>query len=227
MHSGKQLEVILPIVHIGYVNDLLGAIECSKVRPWRIILIDNLLDNRLPYIYPTNILNIRYVKNYPPKSCNESWNQGIGLLDERTTHVSILNDDIMICNEFFHRILDSADLIYNCGVVCPNTILERSRLVQSPYSRSALVPMRRREGWAFTIRREVLDLVPTIPTEKMKNFCGDDWIWLWTLKNGFRWYKNMSISIWHAVGSSIAKAGVRPTMNAEKKAFAAERSKIQ
>ena len=101
---------------------------------------------------------------------------------------------------------------WDCGVVCPETIYEEN-FPPEP-EQFQVEAMKSREGWAFTIRKSVLKKIPAIP-EQLKTFCGDDWFWVHTMRQGQVWLKMKGICIYHYIGVSVRERGLRITMRKE------------
>ena len=151
-------------------------------------------------------------------SCNESWNYGISKLDDDCDLVSILNDDILLNRYFFEKVVFTFKRFKYAGVVCPFTVNDRRDMQYFTKNGSIFQKMTKREGWAFTIKKSLLDQIPPIPAQ-LKTFCGDDWFWHYTHKKGLFWYKHIGNCIFHHVGAAVRKLGVRKNMNAEKRIF--------
>ena len=128
--------------------------------------------------------------------------------------ISILNDDIIITQNFFLVLGASMTYAKHAAVLCPH--VTTSHLVLHNAFFGYLKQMAKREGWAFSIRAEIAKKMPAIPN-KLKTFCGDDWIF----HHCQPWYKMTTNPIRHLVGGSMRDAGSpRPDMLKEKRIFA-------
>mgnify|MGYP000986096547 FL=1 len=227
---GTRLAVIVPVVNTGLADKMFASIERNTVHPQRILIIDN--SNRDETYNPhiqwrhLELTVMKYPQNI---GVNESWNVGIKHVG-KCDLLSILNDDIILNERFFERLVAPFQLI-DCAVICPqteNTIenFERAKL-NAPLAFD-VAPMKRREGWAFTYRKDILDKLPRIPVEQFRTFCGDDWFWYHTAMLKYRWYRDFNNVIYHKVGASLdILPDLRETLRAEKEAFALELQKIR
>lgn len=200
---GKNMlfQVIIPVVNIGMLDILIGNILNNTILPETIIIINNSSQQIKTSILPT----IKFVVINPPAPLfvNESWNLGISKLSE-CDFVSILNDDIEIPTTFFKRIANGFKNFSKAGVICPCTVADRA-MIALP-TRDSYEKMKKKEGWAFTIRKNLLDTIPPIPSE-LKLFFGDDYFWWHVYRggSGYIWYKDCGTIIYHAIGTSLRK----------------------
>jgi hypothetical protein len=209
-----MIEVILPVIRPELAALLLKDMEANELRPGRVILIDNTPDGWMP----DTKLNLLYARHSRLMTgVNASWNLGAHILRPETQYVSFLNDDIRVNPLFFKNIVSAFKWLSGAGAVCPQTMDNMSALDVSD-ARLTISQMRRREGWAFTLRRELLDRIPPIP-EALKIFCGDDWYWRWTYRLGYAWVKQLGNWVYHKPGASADPAFQR-ALKAEKALFA-------
>lgn len=204
-----MIDVILPVIRRDDADLLFSDMEKNTIEPTRVIVIDNTGGG----YFPRTRLPVLYISPPQPLGVNASWNIGSALA--RESFVSFLNDDLRISSGFFDGIVRTFNSNHNAGVVCPQTsyqLYEVSCRVQGYHV------MNRREGWAFTMRRELLHTMPEIP-DQLKIFCGDDWYWHWTHKLGKRWIKQAGNIIYHQPGAS-ALPKYKATLKAEKALFA-------
>jgi hypothetical protein len=99
-----------------------------------------------------------------------------------------------------------------CAVACPETVETTQSLKRGRVNR---VVMEEREGWCFTIKKPVLDLIPPIPDNTFKTYWGDNWIWNKTQEMGFFWAKDLGNPIWHYKGVSVLATGERKSKRPE------------
>jgi GT2 family glycosyltransferase len=207
-----MIEGIIPVIRGKEADLLLDDMEKNTVPPGRVIVIDN---TGCGY-FPTTRLPVLYVRPPAPLGVNASWNIGAALAVGE--FVSILNDDIRINQRFFEGICGAFSSCPESGVVCPQTTDNPMDVRPNPCADYRQLLMSKREGWAFTIRRELLDRIPPIP-EELKIFCGDDWYWHWARKLGRVWVKQNGNIIYHRPGAS-AGPEARHFLKAEKNLFA-------
>lgn len=201
-----NFNVIIPVVHSDMCDDVIQSIEQNSIHPKRIIIIDNTKDR--DYKPSSNSIPID-VYHSEKGLVNESWNLGISKVDIRADYVTILNDDIFLNSYFFQRIIETFKKNGNCGVACPKTVLEKEEIAGKGVGRQDIVMMKKREGWAFTIRKGLLDHIAPIPSHRVTIFHGDDWFWYWTKTRGNYWYKDRGNLIWHKVGASVKSLSMR------------------
>lgn len=201
-------KVIVPVVSRELAKILLDSIARNTTQPEAVIIIDNSLGKK-PFTYPG--LPIDVISQGMRLGVNASWNMGADRARD-CDYLAILNDDVALCDTFFERNTRVFEQIPGCGVVCPDTRHDLSCTIRSP----RIVQMKKREGWAFSIRRNIMEDIPRIP-KALKTFCGDDWIWLWTHRLGYIWCKDTGNIVTHDVGRAVSALGVRNDLEKEKR----------
>jgi len=212
----EQLSVVIPVMRWDLVLQLLKDIESNTILPEKVILINN---SRMPSNFPkkfafnTEIFDVG--KNI---GVNAAWNYAMRNC-RPGSHLSVLNDDI---RHYFFELTESAfKQAPIIGVVCPETIGDFEKSRDRCFIGNNLQRMRKREGWAFTIRNTLRPQLPLIPDELFV-FFGDDWIWTWTHELGMTWFKDFSNVIYHRIGGTLRQAENRPLralLNKERKAY--------
>jgi len=215
-----KFNVIIPVIRRDLFSLLLADLCGQSVLPELVIIIDNSrgLDAETLKHLPFEVYLI--VPNHNI-GVNPAWNWGVGLAKDCDA-VAILNDDIRLGSEFFHKISIAFGCSPDAAAVCPLTNSDDpdAHRIDIPYAPKYLSPMRKREGWAMVIRRQVLDQIPPIP-DALRIFCGDDWFWYWSHRMGRPWIKDLSNVIYHQVGASMMiRPEARQNLKAEKAAFA-------
>lgn len=215
----KKIHIIIPVVQTELTDQLLKILVRNTVRPKKIIIIDNSQKNYLPPKGVSDNIDTEVHIFDPPKKVNESWKIGFSH-SKNADIVSILNDDIILSRYFFEKILIVFDRVKDAAIVSPYTRVPRgirgtrskSGTPEFPNTSSPLsnkvMSIMFRQGWAFSIRRDVLDKIPTIPDE-LTMFCGDDWLFLWSVNMGFKWYLMLDNRCFHYTGTSVAKMHFR------------------
>jgi hypothetical protein len=214
-----RIAAIVPTVKPEVFFSFMDSLSAVERKPDMLFVIDNSADGVAVRNYGADYEVVRPEK---PLTVNESWNIGIQLTREYDI-VSFLNDDVLLNKDFF-RSIDLAFQYENkyCGVFFPVTTGSKKEFTEAennPISSGPYEQMKRREGWAFSIKREALDACPLIPADILKTFCGDDWIWHYTHKAGFNWYRDLSSVIYHAVGGTVNGSAVRETLKHERSEF--------
>lgn len=199
----KNIQVVVPVMGIDRFRKLAENICANSRLPSLVVIVNNSGQNITDL--PFEDYKIPYTIVVPPKSLavNAAWTLGISILSE-CDYVSILNDDIEIPSHFFSHIIRNFRCLPDAGAICPYTDMNRKNIPYLDYGLNDVSRMKHKEGWAFTIRKNLLDEIPPIPTE-LTMFFGDDWYWWHTYKRGFLWYKDNGIAIYHAVGASLRK----------------------
>lgn len=198
----KIFQVIIPVVNIRMLNTLLSNICENTVLPSSVIIINN--STRQITLPKSSGISFRMIEPDIPMYVNDSWNMGISHLSE-CDFVSILNDDIEIPRTFFERIAKGFKSHSNAGAICPCTVTNRADIIDFPLT-NGYMKMKKKEGWAYTIRKDILDTIPPIHPS-LKLFYGDDWFWWHVYRggSGCLWYKDHGTVIYHAVGVALRR----------------------
>ena len=201
-----MFQIIIPVVNIDLFNILFNNILENTILPTKIIIINNSSDSLA--VPSRGEVEFRIITPPTPLPVNTSWNLGISHLS-KCDFVSILNDDIEIPRTFFERIANGFKKISKAGVICPCTVTDK-RQINNFLLVDVYDKMKKKEGWAFTIRKEILDTIPPIHSE-LKMFFGDDWFWWHVFRGGSGciWYKDHGTIIYHAVGTALRKLDYR------------------
>jgi hypothetical protein len=218
-----KLSVIIPVVQVNLFNNLLEQIKRNTRIPDEFIIIDNSLKHlsrpdtkgrELHFIVPEKRMTV-----------NESWRHGFSLVDKNTDLISVLNDDIIINNNFFYKIENVFRTNLKASIICPRTV-SRSDLKKERPKMNRTKEMVKREGWAYTIRKRFLDSIPMIP-EDLKTYYGDDWFWFHSKRLGFVWLKMIDNLIFHYKSTSVNKLGFSKTIKLENEIFKREVNKFK
>jgi len=214
-----KIEVIMPVIQYELAMPLLEQINANTRPPERVIIIDNICKTHVWYPFENFIMEFYFTET---KKVNESWELGRSLISPDCDYVTFLNDDLIIGSWFFQRVIETFESRESFGVVIPNTVdridkVKKGRVdIKSREEERMDRPnMREFEGWAFTIRKEILDTVPPIPYDRISTFHGDDWIWEHIKRMGYSLGKDLGNNIYHYVGQSINKLGFRDIKKSE------------
>lgn len=197
------IDVVIPLVNPELGEVVIRNLENGSVRPNTIFIVDNTPTRDFYYLSDRVDLVIVQSDN---GWTNESWQLGLDLTNADA--LSILNDDLVLNENFLKKVREGLK-DKKCGVICPRTFADQQSGWQEEMKRTEKLPssferMKKREGWAFTIKRECFSKIPPIPKD-LKLFFGDDWYWRWVHKIGYFWHKDVNNVIYHAVGSSMRK----------------------
>lgn len=198
----NKIELIVPIIVPHLFQGFLKSVEENKILPQRILLIDNTAKGIRPKSSKVEIVRLKSKTGM----VNESWNLGIEKISKDCDAVGIYNDDIVLNPFFFTRIIETLKWSEMCGVACPSTVKIGQSLKRGRVNR---IVMEEREGWCFTIKKPLLDLIPPIPDTIFQTFWGDNWFWNKTQERGYFWGKDLGNPIWHYKGVSVLATGKR------------------
>ena len=201
-----MISVVIPVMDsVEITKHLFEQISENTYIPSEIFLIDNGTDHKFykfykfHKIFPT--LNIQYVRYERNMGVNIAWNEGI--YRSNMPYISVLNNDIVITKYFFEKIYKSFLADPTLGVVVPSTVDSANDLYDDnggPH----LVDLQKREGWAFTIKKEVTEACGPIP-HPFKIYYGDDYLFSWSKKLGYTCKKIINNPIYHFGSLSVKK----------------------
>lgn len=211
-----KIGVIVPVINNNFLPGLLDCIERNTVHPDSIIIIDNSPDRGI--VIQTRLFFHKLVPD-APLGVNASWNLAIPMLVSTSDLISILNDDLLIEDRFFEKLIDTALLCPDASVLCPSTLKNKEDIIHAfKHENNGASRMQRREGWAWTIRSEVAKKIPPIPGD-LKTFCGDDWYWYHCHKMNRPWMKMTTNYCYHYGSQSVNLIGAGKDLRSEKNIF--------
>jgi hypothetical protein len=199
-----QLNAVIPIVLDTFIYSLLDTIDANSVLPACVYIIDNTENGfeckDIKYKFP---LIVYRDPDGNRLDVNKSWE--IGLTWSKETNVlytTVLNDDLLLNTTFFKYILKSFEDLPKAGVVIPTTVdFANKHLITADFPHTYKF-VRKREGWAFTIRNSLINKVLPIPKE-LETFGGDDWIYWNTRIAGYKWARMQGNVIVHYKGQTL------------------------
>lgn len=201
-----MISVVIPVMDSEDITrHLFDQISSNTMIPSEILLIDNGTDHKEYKFYKFHKsfpkLNIRYIRFERNMGVNIAWNEG--MFKSQNPYISVLNNDIIITDYFFEKIYKSFMANTMLGLVVPNTLDDRNQLYYDNGS-PCLVELEKREGWAFTIKKEIVEKSGPIP-HPFKIYFGDDFLFLWTKKLGYECKKIVNNPIYHFQSLSVKK----------------------
>ena len=174
-----MISVIVPVMNEHKITDeFFNYVSKNTLIPDDIILIDNGSTPSMKKIVDKyKNLNIRYVRHENNIGVNPAWIEGLKM--SKHNIVSILNNDIVFGKYFFETIVKTMNEP-NIGYCVPTTIGKAGMIqevfkVEKPNKPLKLEEMRMREGWAFTIRKDIIEKHGHIP-EPLKIWFGDNYL---------------------------------------------------
>jgi len=209
-----MITAIIPFYNqILYTKSLLDQIFKMKTKPDKIILIDDCSEELFDIKKYSSKLNIQYIKHKTNRGLNYSWNEGLNL--SNTPLISVLNNDIILNEFFFDKIIEVQK--ENWGIVCPNKA-KTIEMVNNENLPPKIIHLKKRQGWCWTIKKEVYNLIGKIPSF-LRIYCGDDYIFLKSKNLGF---ENVMISnnyVYHYGGATVNSPVYAGLREQEKKLF--------
>jgi len=175
-----MITVVVPVLNqIQITNEFLGYIVENVVLPEEIILIDNGSTEKIGKLVKkyNGKIRIRFIRHKRNTGVNAAWNEGIKLT--KTPLISILNNDIVLNKYFFKKIIEASQVSEKYGIFCVTNAKRIKQVDESRDDKVKIANMGKREGWAFTIRKEITNRLPPIPSD-LKIYCGDDFLYYGT-----------------------------------------------
>ena len=86
------------------------------------------------------------------------------------------------------------------GICVPNTI--SGKIFHDADVPVEIAPLPQREGWALTIRKDIIIKEGYVPVE-LKHFFGDDWFYIKSKKLGYHNVKILNNTIYHYGGVTL------------------------
>lgn len=181
----SMLSTIIPVISDQWLGSLLENIAANDAKPDEILIVDN-SGNRIaePICVQFARLPIVYIPQEQNIGVNASWN--LGLKMAKNPLLCVLNDDIVIPPTFFSATLRAFQERPESGFIVPRTIgpalngtgvtapwhIGTPADIKACYDAIIFHKLKCREGWAFTVRRELITPIPS----QFVTFCGDN-IW--------------------------------------------------
>lgn len=201
-----KLDVIIPVLNLDFfTKQLLTNILDNTVQPDNIFIIDNGSNDNTRDVcfYFSQYLPIIYLPQETNIGVNPSWN--LGFSKTAANLISVLNNDIVISTRFFEKVKETFSNNPLCGIAVPNTIPLNSDIIENHHNNTETLIDR--EGWAFTIKKEIIDQSGPIP-EEFKIFFGDDFLFKAAKDQGYECYKMIDNKIHHFLSQTVMTTGL-------------------
>ncbi|HPC84217.1 MAG TPA: glycosyltransferase family A protein [Thermoanaerobaculaceae bacterium] len=202
--TGKlRIEVVVPVRgRADLTHTLLECIARQVSEVERLTVIDNGGDAETENLLQdySGLLPLRRIRPIPSLGVNASWNAGLSLAT--CPLVSVLNNDLILPEGFFLRVKDSFNSDARLGMVVPALVSMPADVRAHKGQAVRLEPLRRREGWAFTLRKEVFERAGPIP-EGLETYFGDDYLFAATLELGFLAARMMNVGVYHYENATV------------------------
>ena len=202
-----MLDIVMPVCGNDHLTSkLFQCLEEQTVLPATVFIIDNGAGGNghasphrdlcgrspLPTVYLPQERNI---------GVNASWNLALTLC--KSEYVSILNNDLLINKWFIEKVERTFIENPNCGGCVPNTLPTIQAYESHAEIKRSYQWQPHREGWAFSVRRELWEKIPSV----LKTFLGDDFIFAAIQRRGYIWIKTFDNHIFHYVSQSLYSTG--------------------
>jgi len=194
-----NIAVIIPVVQAKMGNDVLRQLNAPVTRkPDQVIIIDNTSEG---FVSPIHASQQIRPSGKSPMPVNASWKLGFSHLRTDIDIVCVINDDIIVNPDFLRRAENLFDTKLNCGIgiTAPGN---RDKVSSHFTTLNRCHKGKRRSGWAFFIRRTVLDKIPPIPSQLVQ-FYGDAWLCEWTGRLGYYLYFMVDNIVYHYCGTTF------------------------
>jgi len=200
-----MITVVVPVLNnINITDEFFMTIYNNTVIPNEIILFDNGSTDDYPSLVKKyKQLNINYIKKSKNVGVNIAWNEGIRI--SKNPYVSILNNDLLLNRFFFEKVIESMESIKDLGIVVPTIVKNKKDIRKSLNEPVKLIKIRKREGCAFTIRKELNKRIKPIPVDELKTYCGDDYLFYFTELIGFKIRKMSNNFVFHYGSKTVLK----------------------
>jgi len=195
----ESLTVVIPTYEplLSDTAELCTQISRNTLLPEKVVIIDNTASKQ--FVCPKLDLDLEVVWFGKNIGVNRSWNYGLSIA--KTTLVSVLNADIFLPQRFFEKIVQPFS-DQSVGIVVPLSTTKREAFSFSEECSEAIATdFLGRQGWAWTIRRAVLEKVSPIP-EELQMFFGDDFIFACVRELGYKVVLVTNTLVLHKVGVS-------------------------
>lgn len=220
-----MITLVVPVYNQLKITDkFLYFVSLNTVLPKKIILIDdNSSENFSDLVKKYNKLPIEHIRHSKNEGVNYSWNEGMRLSE--TPYISVFNNDIIINKFFFKKIIETFELNDRFGIVCGNTVRKPKFVGLTTNDPPITQQMKKREGWAFTIKKELVKQIPPIPNN-LKIYCGDDYIFLYCALLNYVPIKILNSYLFHYGSLTVSELRPRGTRLIEKNIWSELKEKI-
>jgi len=207
-----KIEVIIPVAQYDMALSLLRRIDKNTISPSIVHVINNTdLPQRL---WPNSDKFLTEVLWSTTGRLNESWEVARAKLSRDTDYVTFLNDDIIIGDWFFQRVVNTFSIDRSIGIVVPHLVTKPGAVIEGAVSYNQ-PPHWILEASAFTIKKSILDKIPPVPWKRITTFYGDNWMWAHTRRQGYCVMQDTGNNMYHHVGVTVMERGFRKIKKTE------------
>lgn len=211
-----RIGVVIPVVNFGLAVALLKNIYDNGFPPARVFIVNN---TGMSCAFPRpqrEEISLDVFTPRRPLPVNQAWSLGFQTLRDLDL-ITVFNDDLLVEKHFFEKVAILSSILPTAAVFCPETVEDPLKVYDTP-DRVWIETMENREGWAYTIRTDILKHIPPFPVD-MHTFYGDDWLWKFSRLQGYGWWKIQGCRVYHYKGVTTRRTGMRTTLREEKKVF--------
>lgn len=161
---------------------------------------------------------LRYHRLEANAGVNAAWNLAVSLSDADV--ICFLNNDLLIPDFFFEKMSAAFEQHEQLGYLVPVTVNSQDAvfLAKPPEGIGSFIPLLRREGWAFCLRRSVAIKTGPIPFY-VQNFFGDDWFYNGTRIQRMVTAKLLDVPIFHYGSVTVNANEIQHTLKKERESW--------
>lgn len=198
-----MIDVVIPVCgQESYTAQIIRDMTAQTFKPATVFIIGNGNSGMVREICKAaaGYLNIKYLPQLFNIGVNPSWNLGMGLCTAEI--IAVLNNDLRLPNKFFEKIQKTFDENADCGGCVPLNLETVGEFQDLSDNRNRVDQQFSREGWAFSLRRDVWQRSEPMP-DNIRTFFGDDYWFERVHACGYRWLKMIDNRIFHFVSQSL------------------------
>ena len=167
-----MISIVMPVMEqVDFTRECLQSLRSNTIVPSEIIILDNGNGSSKCLVEEFRDLNILYIDNPTNIGVNSSWN--LGVVYSTKPYIMFLNNDTVLNKFFIQKVLYVMQNIPTAGICIPIREHTKPRVeLINKDDMPITVDAEYIEGWAFTIRKSLLDMIGPIP-ESFKTYMGD------------------------------------------------------
>lgn len=206
-------DVIIPVYGKEVLTfNLLGLIGKSNPKPRTVILIDQQPKESTPVVIKklAKDCSIKYIPLPWNIGVNAAWNLGLALA--QAPSVTFMNNDLLIPEFLFGSIAAAFSQQPGIGYLVPHTIQSQDAVfLKKPPDKLLLAPLLRRQGWCFSMQREIALDIGWVPS-LFHTFFGDDWFFKGCIDRNLITGVMVDVPIYHFGSSTLKDTGLEHTL---------------
>lgn len=200
-NNQSNISVIIPVFNeLELTANILKQVYENTYIPNEVILIDNGSTENI-FGLLQKFPDVKYIRNKENIGVYPAWNQGFKLVQNEI--ITVLNNDVIITKHFFEKIFNAMQ-DKTVGICCPSTVQNKEQGIDNKEQVNLYVQEIGRQGWAFTIRKSVINTIGLIP-EALVFWYGDDWLFNNTRKAGYKVVQMVNNYCYHYTSVTLKK----------------------